>query len=55
MEPTQARYNTEVKLAGCAFSKEGSAFAGWSTRPGGPVQYTDGQTVKTSPLRRAAW
>ncbi|WP_337573866.1 InlB B-repeat-containing protein [Fournierella sp.] len=46
MEPTQARYNTEVKLAGCAFSKEGSVFAGWSTRPGGPVQYTDGQTVK---------
>lgn len=46
MEPTEARYDAQTALDACAFFREDSVFAGWSTRPDGPVEYTDGQTVK---------
>ena len=46
MNPTPATYDTAVNLADCQFSKDGEVFAGWSTRPGGPVEYENGQSVK---------
>lgn len=35
-----------MNLASCQFTKDGQLFAGWSTRPDGPVEYEDGQSVK---------
>ena len=46
MQPTPAIYDTAVNLASCQFTKDGQLFAGWSTRPDGPVEYEDGQSVK---------
>lgn len=46
MQPTQAVYNADVKLADCQFHRPSEVFAGWSTRPDGPVEYQNGQTVR---------
>ena len=46
MEPTRAVYNTDVALADCQFQRPSEVFAGWSTRPEGPVVFQNGQTVR---------
>lgn len=46
MEPQLLSYNEEQKLTACAFTRDGSVFAGWNTQPDGSgTPYEDGATV----------
>lgn len=42
MEPQVIAEGATENLTLCGFTKEGWAFTGWATTPGGTVEYTDG-------------
>ena len=46
MEPMAIAYMQELPLSENAFRLSGYTFAGWSSAPGGEVEYADGATVK---------
>lgn len=46
MDSLNSEYGQQFQLPAARFTRTGYTFTGWSTRPDGPVEYQNGQTVR---------